>query len=243
MRGVFPAIAVIGDSTFTHSGMTGLLDAVNDHANITVVISDNLTTAMTGGQDSAGTNKFEAICLGLGVEPEHVRVVVPLPKNMEEITRTIREEIEYLKGLCILPHRECIGKLIGNGAKKPYRIYVPTTMETNIHQSRYQIQCLIHNSFLASAVPGTAYEPATTVRLTNRYLCIYIFILDSNNLSASLSYSESLLSAAWSATNIAYEAVVPKSARLRCNGAEESLCLQSPPCLHSATIWIFSSPA
>ena len=66
--GLFPSIAVIGDSTFTHSGMTGLLDAVNDKSNITVVISDNLTTAMTGGQDSAGTNKFEAICLGLGVE-------------------------------------------------------------------------------------------------------------------------------------------------------------------------------
>ena len=109
--GVFPAIAVIGDSTFTHSGMTGLLDAVNDHANITVVISDNLTTAMTGGQDSAGTNKFEAICLGLGVEPEHVRVVVPLPKNMEEITRTIREEIEYKGVSVIIPRRECIQTL------------------------------------------------------------------------------------------------------------------------------------
>lgn len=109
--GVFPAIAVIGDSTFTHSGMTGLLDAVNDRANITVVISDNLTTAMTGGQDSAGTNKFEAICLGLGVEPEHVRVVVPLPKNMEEITRTIREEIEYKGVSVIIPRRECIQTL------------------------------------------------------------------------------------------------------------------------------------
>lgn len=109
--GVFPAIAVIGDSTFTHSGMTGLLDAVNDKANITVVISDNLTTAMTGGQDSAGTNKFEAICLGLGVEPEHVRVVVPLPKNMEEITRTIREEIEYKGVSVIIPRRECIQTL------------------------------------------------------------------------------------------------------------------------------------
>lgn len=109
--GVFPAIAVIGDSTFTHSGMTGLLDAVNDHANITVIISDNLTTAMTGGQDSAGTNKFEAICLGLGVEPEHVRVVVPLPKNMEEITRIIREEIEYKGVSVIIPRRECIQTL------------------------------------------------------------------------------------------------------------------------------------
>lgn len=106
--GLFPAIAVIGDSTFTHSGMTGLLDAVNDKSNITVIISDNLTTGMTGGQDSAGTNKFEAICLGLGVEPEHVRVVVPLPKNMEEITRTIKEEIEYNGVSVIIPRRECI---------------------------------------------------------------------------------------------------------------------------------------
>ncbi len=106
--GIRPAIAVIGDSTFTHSGMTGLLDAVNDHSPITVVISDNLTTAMTGGQDSAGTNKFEAICLGLGVEPEHVRVVVPLPKNMDEITRILREEIEYNGVSVIIPRRECI---------------------------------------------------------------------------------------------------------------------------------------
>ena len=109
--GVHPAIAVIGDSTFTHSGMTGLLDAINDNANITVVISDNLTTAMTGGQDSAGTNKFEAICLGLGIAPEHVRVVVPLPKNMEEITRIIREEIEYKGVSVIIPRRECMQTL------------------------------------------------------------------------------------------------------------------------------------
>ena len=109
--GLFPAIAVIGDSTFTHSGMTGLLDAINDRSNITVIISDNLTTAMTGGQDSAGTNKFEAICLGLGVEPEHVRVVVPLPKNMEEITRIIREEINYNGVSVIIPRRECIQTL------------------------------------------------------------------------------------------------------------------------------------
>lgn len=109
--GIFPAIAVIGDSTFTHSGMTGLLDAINDNSNITVIISDNLTTAMTGGQESAGTNKFEAICIGLGLSPEHVRVVVPLPKNMEEITRIIREEIEYSGVSVIIPRRECMQTL------------------------------------------------------------------------------------------------------------------------------------
>ena len=109
--GQWPALAVIGDSTFTHSGMTGLLDAVNANANITVIISDNLTTAMTGGQDSAGTSKFEAICRGLGVDENHLHVVVPLPKNMPEITRIIREEIEYQGLSVIIPRRECMQTL------------------------------------------------------------------------------------------------------------------------------------
>ena len=109
--GVHPAIAVIGDSTFTHSGMTGLLDAVNDGSDITVIISDNLTTAMTGGQDSAGTHKFEAICLALGVEREHLHVVVPTPANMEEITRILREEIDYHGVSVIIPQRECMQTL------------------------------------------------------------------------------------------------------------------------------------
>ncbi len=109
--GFFPSVAVIGDSTFTHSGMTGLLDAVNENSNIVVVISDNLTTGMTGGQDSAGTNRYEAICVGIGVDPAHVRVVVPLPKNMEEITRVIREEIEYNGVSVIIPRRECMQTL------------------------------------------------------------------------------------------------------------------------------------
>ena len=109
--GLFPAVAVIGDSTFTHSGMTGLLDAVNAKAPITVIISDNLTTAMTGGQDSAGTNRLQAICQGLGVEPEHIRCVVPIPKNHEEIVKIIREEIEYKGVSVIIPCRECIQTL------------------------------------------------------------------------------------------------------------------------------------
>ena len=109
--GVRHAVAVIGDSTFTHSGMTSLLDAVNDNAAITVILSDNLTTAMTGGQDSAGTHKFEAICLALGVEREHLHVVVPLPKNMEEITRIIREELDYPGVSVIIPQRECMQTL------------------------------------------------------------------------------------------------------------------------------------
>ena len=109
--GQWPSLAIIGDSTFTHSGMTGLLDAANENANIVVIISDNLTTAMTGGQDSAGTNKFEAICRAIGVPEEHLHVVNPIPKNMPEITRILKEEIEY-KGLSvIIPRRECMQTL------------------------------------------------------------------------------------------------------------------------------------
>ena len=109
--GQWPAVAVIGDSTFTHSGMTGLLDAINENANITVIISDNLTTGMTGGQDSAGTNKFEAIVRGLGLDNEHLKVVVPLPKNMPEITQILREEINYKGTSVIIPRRECMQTL------------------------------------------------------------------------------------------------------------------------------------
>ena len=109
--GLHPAVAVIGDSTFTHSGMTGLLDCVNENANVTIVISDNETTAMTGGQDSAGTGRLESICQGVGVAPEHIRVVVPLKKNYEEMKQVIREEIEYKGVSVIIPRRECIQTL------------------------------------------------------------------------------------------------------------------------------------
>ena len=109
--GMFPVFCVIGDSTFTHSGMTGLLDAVNENSPITVIISDNFTTAMTGGQDSAGLNKYEAICLALGVEREHLHLVVPVPKNMEEIKAIIRKEMMYKGVSVIIPQRECMQTL------------------------------------------------------------------------------------------------------------------------------------
>ena len=114
--GLYPAIAVIGDSTFTHSGMTGLLDCVNENTNVTIIISDNETTAMTGGQDSAGTGKLHAICAGLGVAPEHIRSVVPLKKNHEEMRTIIRDEINYKGVSVIIPCRECI-QIIGKKKK------------------------------------------------------------------------------------------------------------------------------
>lgn len=106
--GVWPSIAVIGDSTFTHSGMTGLLDAVLENTDITVIISDNSTTGMTGGQPSAATGRLEQICKGLGVEEAHVRTIVPLRKNHEENIQVIREEINHKGVSVIISQRECI---------------------------------------------------------------------------------------------------------------------------------------
>lgn len=106
--GQHPSVAIIGDSTFTHSGMTGLLDAINENSHITVIISDNLTTGMTGGQDSQGTGKIEDICRGLGAAPEHVRTIDSLPKNHDDMMNMFREEFEY-KGLSVIvARRECI---------------------------------------------------------------------------------------------------------------------------------------
>jgi indolepyruvate ferredoxin oxidoreductase, alpha subunit len=106
--GLVPAVAVIGDSTFTHSGMTGLLDAVIKNSPIVVIISDNATTGMTGGQASSAKGRIVDICHGLGVDPAHIRVMNPLRKNHEENLAVMREELAY-KGLSvIIPQRECI---------------------------------------------------------------------------------------------------------------------------------------
>jgi len=106
--GLFPSVAVIGDSTFTHSGITGLLDAVNENSPITVIISDNSAIAMTGGQASSATARIEEICKGIGVNPKHIKVVVPLKKNHAEMLTILQEEIEY-KGLSvIIAQRECV---------------------------------------------------------------------------------------------------------------------------------------
>jgi len=106
--GLFPAVAVIGDSTFTHSGMTGLLDAVVKGSAITVIISDNSTTGMTGGQQSQATGRLVEICKGIGVLPEHIRELTPLRKNHDEMVQVMREECEYKGVSVIIASRECI---------------------------------------------------------------------------------------------------------------------------------------
>lgn len=107
--GVNPSVAVIGDSTFAHSGMTPLLGAVRENSNIKVIILDNATVAMTGGQATMCTGEnMDKLILGMGVDPAHYRILSPLPKNLQENTDIILQEMQY-QGLSVLVcRRECI---------------------------------------------------------------------------------------------------------------------------------------
>ncbi|WP_457618269.1 thiamine pyrophosphate-dependent enzyme [Lutibacter sp.] len=106
--GIHPSIAIIGDSTFTHSGMTGLLNAVIEKTPITVIISDNSAIAMTGAQDSSASGRLIDICRGLGVEENHLKVITPLHKNLDENIDLIREEINYNGVSVIISQRPCV---------------------------------------------------------------------------------------------------------------------------------------
>lgn len=110
--GIRPAVAVIGDSTFTHSGMTGLLDCIVDKSPVTIFILDNETTAMTGGQQSSASGRLEEICKGLGVEEEHIKILNPVKKLHSENVDIIKKELVYEGVSVIIPRRECIVTLV-----------------------------------------------------------------------------------------------------------------------------------
>jgi indolepyruvate ferredoxin oxidoreductase alpha subunit len=107
--GVYPSIAVIGDSTFGHSGLTPLLDAAATNTDMTVLILDNSIVAMTGGQPSfASGQRLLRMIQGVGVAKEHMRVIEPLPKNLEANAAIIRQELDYRGLSVIVAARACI---------------------------------------------------------------------------------------------------------------------------------------
>jgi indolepyruvate ferredoxin oxidoreductase alpha subunit len=107
--GIHPAVAVIGDSTFGHSGLTPLVEAASLDSNMTVIVLDNGTVAMTGGQTSyASGERLLKLIEGAGVPKPHIRVIEPLPKNLEANARTIKEEFDHKGISVIVAVRECI---------------------------------------------------------------------------------------------------------------------------------------
>jgi indolepyruvate ferredoxin oxidoreductase, alpha subunit len=107
--GVHPAVGVIGDSTFGHSGITALLSAAAADADMVLVILDNCTVAMTGTQPSFSTGRrLLDLVRGVGVPAERLRVITPLPKFHEENVRVFQEEIAHPGLSVVVAVRECL---------------------------------------------------------------------------------------------------------------------------------------
>ncbi len=107
--GLKPAVAVIGDSTFRHSGVTPLMDAVASNADMTLIIADNEVVAMTGAQPTLlPSSRLKPLVLGLGVDPDHCHVIDSHPRNNVKNADVIRRELEYHGLSVILAVRPCI---------------------------------------------------------------------------------------------------------------------------------------
>ncbi|MBK8974862.1 MAG: indolepyruvate ferredoxin oxidoreductase [Planctomycetes bacterium] len=102
-------LAVIGDSTFLHSGVTPLMDAVSADTNMTLLILDNQTVAMTGTQPTVLSDaRLGPVITGLGVPPEHCHVVHAHPKHRHEFAELVKREVAHQGLSVIVVQRECI---------------------------------------------------------------------------------------------------------------------------------------
>lgn len=110
-----PIVATLGDSTFLHGGITGLIDAVYNNANITVLILNNSTTAMTGGQEHPGTGKtlrgeeshavnYAAVCRAVGVKS----LTEVDSYDLATLYQAIREATEYKGVSVVIANRPCV---------------------------------------------------------------------------------------------------------------------------------------
>ena len=107
--GIRPAVAVIGDSTFLHSGLTPLMDAVAANTDMTLVILDNEAVAMTGGQPTLlPASRIEPLLRGLGVDPDHLHVVQAHPRQVDVIADLLRREIDHHGLSVVIGVRECL---------------------------------------------------------------------------------------------------------------------------------------
>ncbi len=123
-------VAVIGDSTFLHMGMQGLLDMVYNKANVTVMLLDNRAVGMTGGQDNPGNGRdihgeeapridFVKLVKALGVKEERVHKVNPY--ELPTLFKTIRDEVKVPDVSVIVTDQPCV--LIKDYHKmKPYEV-------------------------------------------------------------------------------------------------------------------------
>ncbi|MCL2008601.1 MAG: thiamine pyrophosphate-dependent enzyme [Treponema sp.] len=107
--GIKYAVATIGDSTFLHSGITGLIDAVETNVPMTLIILDNSIVAMTGCQKTIlPSEKLKDLILGIGVEEEHILVLEAKHQLIDENAGRLKNELEYRGLSVVIFKRECL---------------------------------------------------------------------------------------------------------------------------------------
>ncbi|MDR0723059.1 MAG: indolepyruvate ferredoxin oxidoreductase [Treponema sp.] len=107
--GIRHVVGVIGDSTFLHSGITGLIDAVAAHTSMTLVILDNAIVAMTGCQETMiPSTKLRDLIRGLGVPEEHLIELEAKKPLISENAQRLRDEIIYPGLSVVIFRRECL---------------------------------------------------------------------------------------------------------------------------------------
>jgi indolepyruvate ferredoxin oxidoreductase alpha subunit len=107
--GIKYSMAVVGDSTFLHSGITGLVDAVQADAPMTAIILDNSVVAKTGCQETiVPSEKLKDLIVGLGVKPDHVQELEASPKFHDLNVEKLRKELEYRGLSVVIFRRECL---------------------------------------------------------------------------------------------------------------------------------------
>jgi indolepyruvate ferredoxin oxidoreductase alpha subunit len=107
--GIKYSVAVIGDSTFLHSGITNLVDAVRSDAPMTVIILDNSIVAMTGCQETIiPSEKLKSLILGLGVKAEHLLELEAKSQFLDENAAKLKKEMEYRGLSVVIFRRECL---------------------------------------------------------------------------------------------------------------------------------------
>ncbi|MDR0290728.1 MAG: indolepyruvate ferredoxin oxidoreductase [Treponema sp.] len=103
------SVAVIGDSTFIHSGITGLIDAASENIPMTLIILDNSIVAMTGCQPTmVPSDKLRNLILGCGVNADHLLELDAKKQLIDENTARLKTEIEYRGLSVIIFKRECL---------------------------------------------------------------------------------------------------------------------------------------
>jgi indolepyruvate ferredoxin oxidoreductase alpha subunit len=111
LAGQSPSLAVIGDSTFGHSGLPALLTAAGSGVNVTIIILDNRVVGMTGQQPSQALDQVEHMVLGMGIPEAQLQVLAPLPKQHETNVKALEAALQHPGPSVIVFRRECIQSL------------------------------------------------------------------------------------------------------------------------------------